>query len=668
MDGVELALPAAVAVSKLMGPEGFGGVEVGAAGGGGGVGVSVVEVEASESDRIAIVVAPSIDRCSSILSEKDEVGAINVLESTGLNKRDTESCGKTNQASGFHSEGAAEGIEFGSKSSFPSSMPIFEGKQIQRKKVVRNNVGNSKRSRMAQMEEISINEEKVDVIKDKAQTGKQKNGLNGKRGDKRNGKAPLKSKYDCFSLKAGMLSSAGGGNNFLGIYNWKPYPCDVTKYLDDLLVNDLLDGHYKCPSFAKDKGKKSTNSSESIVQSVRKACSILQCRPIQNQNTNGIDDNYYWKSSTCPVSSDTVVPCGNDSDKGDSCAVDLSSHEKFQDSYTKPQLGPNLLEFPLCQPKDVLRRLALPLPKDLDSFLLDVAKPTPNTKSSSDSRDKQISDRASLPPFPWSHYNGGHCKSNADSSKLCLGRTTCQGRWVKIEKTPTSLEGGTGFLMNLESLTYDQSLVPSADLIYCPSGKEMAPSTPMSFPRLELGPLSSLKCSVVSQLLPESGGVLKCEEDAERSPRLLEAAYTLCHIATHSSKQEARGLVRWLKKSSEKTMKACKSKTTVKSGEISAVPKSVIATADHVKNAHEIFPFKKPRLLVNEKNKGPGHNGIRKGPNNWSVPRSGRSSPSKAYRECVAETKCFSANIVKQPYTTPPPPRFLDKSYNGRRS
>ncbi|XAR55978.1 hypothetical protein NMG60_11036243 [Bertholletia excelsa] len=72
MDGVQLALPAAVAMSKLMGPEVLGGVEVG----GGGVGVSGVEVEASESDRIALVVAPSIDRCSSFVSEKGRLTSV----------------------------------------------------------------------------------------------------------------------------------------------------------------------------------------------------------------------------------------------------------------------------------------------------------------------------------------------------------------------------------------------------------------------------------------------------------------------------------------------------------------------------------------------------------------------------------------------------------------
>lgn len=47
---------------------------------------------------------------------------------------------------------------------------------------------------------------------------RQKTYINGKRGDKRNSKAP-KSKYDSFSVKSGLasFSSAAVGNNILGM-------------------------------------------------------------------------------------------------------------------------------------------------------------------------------------------------------------------------------------------------------------------------------------------------------------------------------------------------------------------------------------------------------------------------------------------------------------------
>lgn len=48
---------------------------------------------------------------------------------------------------------------------------------------------------------------------------KQKNNINGKRGDKRSLKVPVRAKNDSFSMKAGFASfgSAAGGNNFFGM-------------------------------------------------------------------------------------------------------------------------------------------------------------------------------------------------------------------------------------------------------------------------------------------------------------------------------------------------------------------------------------------------------------------------------------------------------------------
>lgn len=48
---------------------------------------------------------------------------------------------------------------------------------------------------------------------------RQKNNFNAKRSDKRNFKVPTRTKYDSFSLKAGLTSSssAAGGNSILGM-------------------------------------------------------------------------------------------------------------------------------------------------------------------------------------------------------------------------------------------------------------------------------------------------------------------------------------------------------------------------------------------------------------------------------------------------------------------
>lgn len=105
---------------------------------------------------------------------------------------------------------------------------------------------------------------------------------------------------------------------------------DVTKHLDELSVNELLDGSYKGPSFAKDKAKKPANLNENVLHSVRKACSILRHKPLHNQNSYEIDNDCNRKVSTCSVSSDASVASRNANDKGDSSTVHLSSHDKVR--------------------------------------------------------------------------------------------------------------------------------------------------------------------------------------------------------------------------------------------------------------------------------------------------------------------------------------------------
>uniref|UniRef100_A0A5B7B9L4 Uncharacterized protein n=1 Tax=Davidia involucrata TaxID=16924 RepID=A0A5B7B9L4_DAVIN len=676
MDAVKLPLPAAVAVSKLMGSDGFGGAA--------GVGVAVKEVEVHESDRVSILVAPSIDRCrSSLLSQKDEVGAVSASETAFWNKMpDAELCWHASQPSSFHSEGASEDLNFGNTYSSLLLKPRPEAKKLRRKsgKVARSSSGCSKRSRMAQME-VPINEHGVDDIKgvsnelgaypakcniaEKTQVAKQKNNLNGKRGDKRNGKVPMKSKYDSFSLKAGLLSfgSSTGGNNILGVYGLKQDICDVTKHVDELSLNELLDGSYKCVDFSKEKGKKAANLNENIMNSVRKACSIFWLqKPLQPQNFIEINTGYNQKVSTCQVSSGSCISGRSDSDKGGAYTTVRSSCNKFQVSCSQLKSPASMLDFPLYQPEDILEHLALPQPKDLESLLLDAAKPALSSRNNPDPRlGKSVSHRAGLPPFPWSHTFSGHCKSNTDAVKLSTSRSTCQGRWVKIGNSATSVAGtGTDFLVDFESLAYDHTLVPSAGLKSGPLENENITSTSLSIPPCEQG-LPSSTCSMASQVPPESGGGWKCQGNAEHSPRLLAAAQTLYEMmATHSLKQNSHGMNKWPKKASQKAMKARKLKSDEKSEEIFAAAKAI-------KDSNEILPSKKARLSFNEKSNDLGHTiTMRKVPVTWSTPRSSRSSPSKSLGDSAAVAKNYNANIVKQSCMLPPPTRVLDKACSSQ--
>lgn len=173
---------------------------------------------------------------------------------------------------------------------------------------------------------------------------------------------------------------------------------------------------------------------------------------------------------------------------------------KVQDSGSKLKTSANILDFPLYQPKDILEHLTLPPPKDLEVLLQDAAKPAAASRNNSDLRlGKPVSHRGCLPPFSWSNASSGHCKSNSDAVKLSTSRTTCQGRWVKIENPITSPETTSCFLSELKSLTYDHSLVPSECQKLVPVRNEK--DSPKSVSITEQGLLSST-CPVDPQASP----------------------------------------------------------------------------------------------------------------------------------------------------------------------
>lgn len=132
-------------------------------------------------------------------------------------------------------------------------------------------------------------------------------------------------------------------------------------------------------------------------------------------------------------------------------------------------------ESPLFTPKEILERLALPPPKDLDLLLSDASKTTLSSKSNTDPRlSKQVPNRAGLPPFPWSHNFSGHSKVASDTPKSSTSRSICQGRWVKVETSSAIRSGLANLLVDFESLAFDQNLVPSTNLT-CEQANNFAP-------------------------------------------------------------------------------------------------------------------------------------------------------------------------------------------------
>lgn len=145
---------------------------------------------------------------------------------------------------------------------------------------------------------------------------------------------------------------------------------------------------------------------------------------------------------------------------------------------------------------------------------------------------------------------------------------------------------------------------------------------------------------------------------------VLDAAQTLCDIATHYFKQNPDGIIRWPKKPSQKVMKARKLKSNEKLEETFAASISVVPSNSMVRSVDQLMSSKKPKLSMVESSKDLDHpNCLRRGPINWSTPRSSRSSPSKSLKDSIAETRHSTASIFKQSCMMPPPARVvLDKA------
>lgn len=151
----------------------------------------------------------------------------------------------------------------------------------------------------------------------------------------------------------------------------------------------------------------------------------------------------------------------------------------------------------------------------------------------------------------------------------------------------------------------------------------------------------------------------------EHCPRLLEAAQTLYHIATHPSRHNSDGMIKWPKKPSQKAMKARKLKCNEKTEELCATT-SVFGSDNPARRVDQIMPSKKPKLSHIDNKKDLSHfNCGRKEAVNWSTPRSSRSSPNKSIRDSsMADTRHSTANYLNQSCMMPPPVR--DKASNSQ--
>ncbi|XP_038688212.1 uncharacterized protein LOC119987389 isoform X2 [Tripterygium wilfordii] len=400
-----------------------------------------------------------------------------------------------------------------------------------------------------------------------------------------------------------------------GVYGLKTDIQDITEPIDDLSLNTLLDGSCTYPRLGKDKGKKAAIHTDNIMHSIGRACSILQLSGShQSQDFAEVEDR-------CNLAEASI----------------------------------KLLDIPLCKPKDVLKRLVLPPPKDLESLLLDATKPAVSSRNTPDMRSrKQMSRRASLPPFPWSHTFNGHCRINSDAAKLLTSKSTCQGRWVRIQNSANSLKTGTSCLAKLDSLVYDETLVPSEEQRLGVKENSMSRSVSLRLSWAKMGSSSPATCSRSSCASRDSGGELKYQANVEHCPAVLAAAETLYEMAANTLRRNQEGIVRWIKKPSQKVVKGCKSKLSEKAEEIFSARIAVMKSDDLASSkngAVQMMPSKRTKLVhsaVENKSEIGSTKYARKRPANWLTLRSNRSSPNKSVRHLIAETSHPGAVIVKQ--------------------
>ncbi|KAL8498530.1 hypothetical protein ACS0TY_021746 [Phlomoides rotata] len=472
---------------------------------------------------------------------------------------------------------------------------------------------------------------------EKNQLIKQKNNSAGRRGEKRNSKVKHKNRCDSFSLKNGLVgfSSAAGGNNFFGAYGLKPDVFDITKYVNERPLHELLRGSDTC--IAKDKGKKATSSNNDLLQSVRSVCSVLQAKKVLHaQNYAEVDNSCIRRLSSGFITVNSVVG-QTDGEKGHSYSADLPSSNQVLESAEKTKMS-TVAESPLLTPTEILERLALPPPKDLDLLLSDASKATPSLKSNTDPRlGKQVLHRAGLPPFSWSHSFSGHSKLGSDTPKSSTSRTVCQGRWVKV-KTSSPLQNGlANLLVDFESLAFDQNLVPLTNHT-CEQAKKFAP--------IERDLSTLVACS-------------SSEVPADECSSTHAAAQTLLQMAAFSKENPC---VKVSKKPSQITMTAGKSKA-IKRSNFFDPPNSSIRPPSSSRVGDYSFSSKKIRLssdVISHTDT------MRKGKSQQSPLLCFKSPPRKLSRDSNANTEENGTNLVKKQYVMKTP-RSIDRPGGTKR-
>ncbi|KAH9308932.1 hypothetical protein KI387_036843, partial [Taxus chinensis] len=296
---------------------------------------------------------------------------------------------------------------------------------------------------------VSNNASYSGVCNDKSRKSNRKPGKALKIGEKRSGK-PDQTRVDCFGIKNGSLNSYAGENNILGVYGIKAEPVNVSKYMADLSLEDLLNGDCKVPRFSRVDTRESHNNNESVLQCVQKICQILPSQSVTSKkNANSVDTNCNLKEklsrSTADKENVEVSSLRKEIQNSEPCEADFKDVMKAS---LRPVFPENNL--PFYQPEEFLQCLGISPFESLDSLISQspIRKTNGLQGSSFQNSNTCMAQNGCIPPFPWSLPYCGPCKSSLDICRSSANRSINARQCIQI--------GGTQFT-NKYSVTNSQS-------------------------------------------------------------------------------------------------------------------------------------------------------------------------------------------------------------------
>ncbi|CAL5022749.1 unnamed protein product [Urochloa decumbens] len=485
---------------------------------------------------------------------------------------------------------------------------------------------------------------------EKSRLLKQKRISDSKRIDKKNIRSGVRSKYDCFSSKAGLANFDSGfsGNSILGAHGLKSDVRDITNHIENLSLSELLNGTYKYISLGRDKGKKVLRTKDELLVSVRKAFSMLSDMDYCNaKDANSILSPKFPSSSTS--SYDVKEQCG---DKLPPVVKDSSQI--------------NVCDTALCTPKDILSRLTLTHGQDLDSLL----SPGSESTAVKSYLPSMTVHGATLPPFPWSQSQAGGSRQSVDCGKHGSSRSNSQWQWVRV---------GSNLTLNYE----DSSVHKIDDLLQEMDAAKL--SMMECDGRYNLCGTESTSGSLVQNIHSRKIGSENAQQlqsldhgdssdglqkyDSEHSllktpqvpPTIQRAAEILCGMRRSTESWNVQGYsngaIKWPKSPSEKVMKARKASPQFGTAESSSGSRNNDPTWN---GSHH-----STKKVVDRKNDSTRLNNPSKGTIRWPVPIEDGASPVRSERGLMLDTRQPHGNGGRHPVQASSQAR-LEKEYENQ--